>query len=62
MAKFRRRRGAAAPAATGPADAGRWSQRDYHHPAAGWGAAKSVGEVVVRSRELLALRPERYRR
>lgn len=55
MAKFRRRRGAAAPGGDGPADAGRWSQRDYHHPAAGWGAAKSVGEVVVRSRELLAV-------
>jgi molybdopterin-dependent oxidoreductase alpha subunit len=25
-----------------------WSQKDYHHPAAGWGAAISVGKVLAR--------------
>ena len=29
-----------------------WSFKPYHHPAAGWGAAKSVAQVLVRSREL----------
>jgi molybdopterin-dependent oxidoreductase alpha subunit len=28
-----------------------WSQRDYRHPAAGWGAAASVGRLVFRARE-----------
>lgn len=32
----------------------RWRQRDYHHPAAGWGAALSVGKVLVREREPIA--------
>ena len=27
----------------GPAPDGRFSRHDYHHPAAGWGAARSVG-------------------
>jgi molybdopterin-dependent oxidoreductase alpha subunit len=35
----------------GPATDGPWSQRPYHHPAAGWGAARSVGQVLVRERE-----------
>lgn len=40
-------------AGCGPGTGGAPSQRDYHHPAAGWGAARSVGEVLVRQRELL---------
>ncbi|MFT4262820.1 MAG: FdhF/YdeP family oxidoreductase [Nocardioides sp.] len=28
-----------------------WSQQDYHHPAAGWGAAVSVSQVLVRERQ-----------
>ncbi len=28
-----------------------WSQKPYHHPAAGWGAAKSVGQILVKERE-----------
>ncbi|WP_329180395.1 FdhF/YdeP family oxidoreductase [Streptomyces sp. NBC_01477] len=32
----------------GPADRKRPSQRLYNHPAAGWGAAKSVGRVLVK--------------
>ncbi|GAA1228812.1 FdhF/YdeP family oxidoreductase [Prauserella halophila] len=35
---------------TGPATDGRWSQRPYHHPAAGWGAAASVMRVLARER------------
>jgi molybdopterin-dependent oxidoreductase alpha subunit len=35
----------------GPANDGTFSQHDYHHPAAGWGAAVSVAEVVARTRE-----------
>lgn len=31
-----------------------WSQKPYHHPAAGWGAAMSVGHVLVREREPIA--------
>ncbi|WP_296195354.1 FdhF/YdeP family oxidoreductase [uncultured Microbacterium sp.] len=38
----------------GPRDAKTWNQKDYDHPAAGWGAAKSVGEVLVRQREPIA--------
>lgn len=30
----------------------RWSQHDYHHPAAGWGAAMSVTKVLITEREL----------
>src|ERR1700759_746099 len=33
----------------GPAPAGESAQAAYHHPAAGWGAAKSVSRVVARS-------------
>jgi molybdopterin-dependent oxidoreductase alpha subunit len=33
---------------------GEFSQTDYHHPAAGWGAARSVAKVLVRSNELVA--------
>jgi molybdopterin-dependent oxidoreductase alpha subunit len=38
-------------AGRGPASAAEFSQRDYHHPAAGWGAARSVGKVLARARE-----------
>ncbi|MGC4192544.1 MAG: FdhF/YdeP family oxidoreductase [Thermomicrobiales bacterium] len=37
----------------GPATDRKPSQHDYHHPAAGWGAAVSVGKVLLRERELL---------
>lgn len=30
-----------------------WSQHDYHHPAAGWGAAVSVGRVLISEREVI---------
>ncbi|MGO9488668.1 MAG: FdhF/YdeP family oxidoreductase [Solirubrobacteraceae bacterium] len=35
----------------GPAPDGDYSRHDYHHPAAGWGASRSVGEVLERSQE-----------
>lgn len=35
----------------GEVDEKPWAQQDYHHPAAGWGAARSVGEVLIRERE-----------
>lgn len=35
----------------GPHDGGRFSQEDYHHPAAGWGAAESVGLTLLRQGE-----------
>ncbi|MHB8960290.1 MAG: FdhF/YdeP family oxidoreductase [Candidatus Limnocylindrales bacterium] len=35
----------------GPADGGKFSRHDYHHPAAGWGAAVSVAKVVAQTRE-----------
>jgi molybdopterin-dependent oxidoreductase alpha subunit len=38
----------------GPNAGGEFSQQDYHHPAAGWGAARSVAKVLAQSRELLA--------
>jgi molybdopterin-dependent oxidoreductase alpha subunit len=38
----------------GPNAGGEFSQKDYHHPAAGWGAARSVANVLVQSRELVA--------
>ncbi|MDT5412784.1 MAG: hypothetical protein QOG14_5004, partial [Mycobacterium sp.] len=38
----------------GPNTGGEYSQQDYHHPAAGWGAARSVAKVLVDSRELVA--------
>lgn len=37
----------------GPADDKRPSQHGYHHPAAGWGAAKSVTWVLLRERALV---------
>jgi molybdopterin-dependent oxidoreductase alpha subunit len=33
----------------GPATNGGYSRHDYHHPAAGWGAARSVGEVIEKA-------------
>ena len=33
----------------GPETRNRWSFKPYHHPAAGWGAAKSVAEVLVKA-------------
>ncbi|MDT4997988.1 MAG: hypothetical protein QOK12_93 [Mycobacterium sp.] len=38
----------------GPNTGGEYSQQEYHHPAAGWGAARSVAKVLVDSRELVA--------
>lgn len=38
----------------GPNAGGEFSQKDYHHPSAGWGAARSVAKVLVQSRELVA--------
>jgi hypothetical protein len=37
-----------------PTASGEFSQEDYHHPSAGWRAARSVGKVLVQSRELVA--------
>jgi molybdopterin-dependent oxidoreductase alpha subunit len=37
----------------GPATAAEASQRDYHHPAAGWGAARSVGKILAHTREFI---------
>ena len=35
----------------GPAPNGDYSRHEYHHPAAGWGAARSVGRVLARAGE-----------
>jgi molybdopterin-dependent oxidoreductase alpha subunit len=35
----------------GPAPDGDYSRHDYHHPAAGWGASRSVGRVIEHSEE-----------
>jgi molybdopterin-dependent oxidoreductase alpha subunit len=35
----------------GPAPDGDYSRHEYHHPAAGWGAARSVGKVLERAGE-----------
>jgi len=37
----------------GPNRGGGFSQEDYHHPAAGWGAAMSVGLVMIKQHELI---------
>ncbi|MGX7678620.1 FdhF/YdeP family oxidoreductase [Jatrophihabitans sp. DSM 45814] len=37
----------------GPAPTGKYSRHEYHHPAAGWGAARSVGKVLERAGEPL---------
>lgn len=37
-----------------PRHPGRWTQKDYHHPAAGWGAAISVTDVMIREKSLVS--------
>ncbi len=37
----------------GPNSGGAFSQADYHHPAAAWGAALSVARVLLKEREIL---------
>ncbi|WP_083337921.1 FdhF/YdeP family oxidoreductase [Mycobacteroides franklinii] len=37
----------------GPSSEGAWSSSPYHHAAASWGAAKSVGTILFKQRELL---------
>jgi molybdopterin-dependent oxidoreductase alpha subunit len=37
----------------GPNRGGGFSQEDYHHPAAGWGAAISVSQVLIKQGELI---------
>jgi hypothetical protein len=32
----------------GPNAGGKFSQENYHHPAAGWGAANSVTRVLIK--------------
>jgi hypothetical protein len=36
-----------------PSDPEPYSQKDYVHPTAGWGAARSVAHVLIRDRELV---------
>ncbi|GAA4384205.1 FdhF/YdeP family oxidoreductase [Tsukamurella soli] len=36
----------------GPLTDGAWSSKPYHHAAASWGAAQSVGRILLRQREL----------
>lgn len=40
-------------AGCGPNASGRFSQKDYHHPGAAWGAAKSVALTLLRQREVI---------
>jgi molybdopterin-dependent oxidoreductase alpha subunit len=42
-----------AAAGFGPNAGGPYSQEDYHHPAAAWGAAMSVGKVLLEQHELI---------
>lgn len=37
----------------GPNDGGAYSQADYHHPSAAWGAAMSVSKVLFEQREMI---------
>src|SRR5246500_5085709 len=37
----------------GPAPTGDYARHEYHHPAAGWGAARSVSRVLERAGEPL---------
>ncbi|GAA1086389.1 FdhF/YdeP family oxidoreductase [Tsukamurella strandjordii] len=37
----------------GPVTDGAWSSSPYHHAAASWGAAKSVGTILFKQRELI---------
>ncbi|GIF99491.1 FdhF/YdeP family oxidoreductase [Catellatospora citrea] len=41
----------AAALGRGPVPDGDYARHEYHHPAAGWGAARSVGKVLFRSPE-----------
>src|SRR5258708_23139400 len=41
----------------GPNAGAEFSQEDYHHPAAGWGAARTGGKVLAQSRGLVARAP-----
>ena len=41
----------AAATGRGPAAGDDFSRHEYHHPAAGWGAARSVGRVLVQAPE-----------
>ena len=43
----------AAAVGFGPNAGGTFSQENYHHPAAGWGAAKSVTGVLLKQGEIL---------
>src|ERR1700721_1782474 len=43
----------AAAVGFGPNASGAFSQENYHHPAAGWGAAMSVTEVLLKQGEIL---------
>jgi hypothetical protein len=43
----------AAAVGFGPNAAEAFSQENYHHPAAGWGAAMSVTEVLLKQGEIL---------
>jgi molybdopterin-dependent oxidoreductase alpha subunit len=43
-----------AAAGRGPASSAEFSQKDYHHPAAGWGAARSVTKILARTHEVVA--------
>jgi molybdopterin-dependent oxidoreductase alpha subunit len=45
--------GAEAAIGFGPNRGGDFSQQDYHHPAAGWGAAISVSKVLIEQGELI---------
>ncbi|MDR2281514.1 MAG: molybdopterin-dependent oxidoreductase, partial [Gordonia sp. (in: high G+C Gram-positive bacteria)] len=38
----------------GPSTTEPWSSSPYHHPAAAWGAARSVSKVLISERELFA--------
>ncbi len=42
------------PGGDGPEVEEAWSQEDYHHPAAGWGAAVSVAKVLTREHAVVS--------
>ncbi|MEV4262488.1 FdhF/YdeP family oxidoreductase [Kribbella sp. NPDC049584] len=48
------RGGTANDGGDGPVTDAPWSQLNYHHPAAGWGAAKSVAQVLGRQHAVVA--------
>ena len=45
--------GSAQEAGEGSSSARKFSQKDYHHPAAAWGAAMSVGKVLLQQGEII---------